>query len=523
MGELSAFVSLCADLVAAVDLVPIPCPTVLPGERYVLDEILSIGPRSWVYRGRDLSFRREGLDDPAVVVKVFRRADSEEHESILGRRGEHPHIVKVLDRGRTREGYPYLVEEFVRGGDLSGVERPMALTRALVLVRQVSEAAHRLHTQAIVHCDIKPANVLLEGAMHAKLADFELAASPVSDAASFRGTRAFMSPEQLANEPGCHRPATDIYALGKLLAWLVESPEGGRGQRRTPRRLARVIERATAVDPSRRHASAAELADDLLALLEHRPIAWQRESASASVGLWCRRRPATAVGLIAAGVLALGAGAGWYRSRLNEAERALDAQREALRLAEVEIAKLRSAGRSEIRDSIRRLMAMRGKGEVELRASQVLAVDPFLAAEDPLLRDAGSLTGDVRIRIVKEELERRASAGDGVDVIGLRLLLAGLYVDGGKPAEARPLLAAVRARWAERLASDDPLWDRVRAIELCMEVPTDEPGRTAWLDEARAVLNTGARVPERDLQRLRALVEGSSVGDGTPGGGKPSR
>src|SRR6201996_3059969 len=212
-----------------------------------------------VYRATHL-----GLDRP-VALKVIARElagdasfrDRFLRESRLAARLDHPAVVPVYD---SRAG---------DGGDLRGLierEGPLAPERATALLGQVAEALDAAHAAGIVHRDVKPHNVLVEGE-RAYLSDFGLAkaidesgASP----ASVVGTVAYMSPEQWRGEAA--GPPADIYSLGCVLyeasTGIVPYARADADPAATPRLPAGfegAFERATAPNPADRFATGVEL------------------------------------------------------------------------------------------------------------------------------------------------------------------------------------------------------------------------------------------------------------------------
>ena len=133
----------------------------------------------------------------------------------------HPNIVTIHDIGE--EGTPYIVCEYVPGGDLRqelrSAGRSLPLDRALAIARDLCRALAFAHSQGIVHRDLKPGNVWLSGDGSAKLGDFGLALavdrSRLTMPATVMGTPAYMAPEQAQGQAMDAR--TDLYSLGCLL------------------------------------------------------------------------------------------------------------------------------------------------------------------------------------------------------------------------------------------------------------------------------------------------------------------
>ena len=188
---------------------------------YRIDARLARGGMGVVYRATHL-----GLDR-AVALKVIARElagdasfrDRFLRESRLAARLDHPAVVPVYD-SREVDGELFVAMRLVEGGDLHGLigrEGPLSPERATALLGQVAEALDAAHAAGIVHRDVKPHNVLVEGD-RAYLSDFGLAKSledSGASGASVVGTAAYMSPEQWRGEPV--GPPGDVYSLGCVL------------------------------------------------------------------------------------------------------------------------------------------------------------------------------------------------------------------------------------------------------------------------------------------------------------------
>ena len=139
----------------------------------------------------------------------------------------HPHIVRLVDGGATEEGLPYLVVDYVEGTpiDRYADEHKLSITERLRLFVEVCEAVHYAHQSLIVHCDLKPTNILVTAEGAPMLLDFGIAklldptSMGITAQAAMTQQRAFTpdyaSPEQLRGEPVT--TTTDIYALGVVL------------------------------------------------------------------------------------------------------------------------------------------------------------------------------------------------------------------------------------------------------------------------------------------------------------------
>lgn len=168
---------------------------------------------------------RRRMDDDLVVLKEPALPDEDARRSLrrqarlaMGLRS--PHLVRIEDLIETPRG-PVLVLEYVPGGTLADRlrEGPIPAPLALGLVADVLRGLDALHGHGVAHGDIKAANVLLDEAGRAKLADLGLARSYASEATTtlvgLEGTLSAMAPEQIDGAPPT--PASDIYAAGALL------------------------------------------------------------------------------------------------------------------------------------------------------------------------------------------------------------------------------------------------------------------------------------------------------------------
>ncbi len=183
---------------------------------------LGRGGMATVYRAHDQALDRdvalkvlpaEFLHDPAFAERF-------QQEARVAAKLEHPHIVPVHAFG-IEQGRPWMAMRQLTGGSLAERVRrgPLAPREAAGLLREVADALDYAHTRGVVHRDVKPANVLLDGAGRAYLADFGIArmleGSPVVTATGLiQGSPSYMAPEQ-AMGAKVDRLA-DVYALGVM-------------------------------------------------------------------------------------------------------------------------------------------------------------------------------------------------------------------------------------------------------------------------------------------------------------------
>jgi len=200
-------------------------PTVL-NDRYRLIELIGAGGMATVYRGEDLMLERQ------VAVKFLREpyaSDPEARERFLleGRAAaklDHPNIVRIYDVGQDAGNHPYLVMELVPGEDLKAVIRraaPLSVTRALTIAREICLGVGQAHRAGIVHCDLKPQNILVTEGGHVKVTDFGIARALQQDETDDEpvevvwGSPHYLSPEQAMGR--APTPAADVYSIGVML------------------------------------------------------------------------------------------------------------------------------------------------------------------------------------------------------------------------------------------------------------------------------------------------------------------
>lgn len=138
-------------------------------------------------------------------------------------RVRHEGIVPIYGAGVARGGGPFLLMELIDGSDLAEVKRARQIpaTDAVNWVAQACRAIAYAHMQGIVHCDLKPSNLLLDSHGRVRVTDFGLARRYDDHAGMSGGTAGFMAPEQLSSGLGPIGPATDVYGLGAVLAALL--------------------------------------------------------------------------------------------------------------------------------------------------------------------------------------------------------------------------------------------------------------------------------------------------------------
>ncbi len=206
--------------------------------RYELLSELKRGGQGVVYRAR-----LPGLDRPLAIKILLGGSETDrrrfKQEAQVLARLKHKHLAKVLAL-EARAEHPYVVMEFLEGEDLLDLVRrngPLDLDRAAELLVPIAETLHFCHGKGIVHRDLKPANVMLDHKTGRPiLIDFGLLKrdpkifgalsqderiSMLTESGEILGTPAYMAPEQTDPSFGPVSPATDVYALGATLYFLL--------------------------------------------------------------------------------------------------------------------------------------------------------------------------------------------------------------------------------------------------------------------------------------------------------------
>ncbi|HMX26565.1 MAG TPA: ECF-type sigma factor [Blastocatellia bacterium] len=197
--------------------------------RYLIERVLGKGAFGGIYLARDTK-----LDLPvAVKLQSTGTQDSQrdtwiekqlKDETIALLRIRHPNIVQLLDAGKLADGRFYLVMEYITGESLRSAMSPegMDFGHAASLLRQLGQALTAIHQQGIIHCDLKPENIMLQRSGDedlVKLIDFGIAkvieapAQSPRETSGIAGTPSYMAPEQVIGKPSF---ASDTYSLGVI-------------------------------------------------------------------------------------------------------------------------------------------------------------------------------------------------------------------------------------------------------------------------------------------------------------------
>lgn len=280
------------------------------------------------------AFRIQGGFEQTVAIKVMKQGFETGNFIRRFRRErqiladlDHPNIAHLISGGTTDDGLPFLVMEKVEGTrlDVFCREQRLGLEERLALFLEICDAVHAAHQRLVVHCDLKPSNILVTPEGRPKLLDFGISkvlqqdSDTITRSLSLRiGTLPYASPEQMAGLT--INTSTDVFALGCILYLLLTgrppAPIGeGTGQPETPSKapssgtsttdaissqkrwrqkirgdLDAIVLKAMAGDPARRYNSAADLAADLRRHQSKRPIEAKPATWRYELSLFLRRK-----------------------------------------------------------------------------------------------------------------------------------------------------------------------------------------------------------------------------------------
>jgi len=295
----------------------------LLGNYQILEEI-GRGGMGVIYRAR----QRHSCRIVAIKRILSYHADSQDtlvrfrREAQAAANLDHPNILPIYEVSESLEGLPFFSMKFAGGGSL--LEAAPALRsdprRAVALMAKVAHAVQHAHDKGILHRDLKPGNILLDGRGEPMVGDFGLAkwlepTGRLTRTPSIFGTPGYIAPEQVNGSEGKLTAAVDIYSLGAVLFDLLtgrppfvgehtlktiqQATEKPAPKLRTlapalDRDLETICAKCLEREPDARYRSAGELADDLERWLHGYSIVARPVSLPIHLWRWVRRNPLVA-------------------------------------------------------------------------------------------------------------------------------------------------------------------------------------------------------------------------------------
>lgn len=259
--------------------------------RFEILRELGRGAQSIVYLCNDPHLQRE----VAIKTLHFAEADRRDSQSLLAEartvsKLRHPNIVPIFEAGE-QDGDPYLVFEYVEGGNLSQLlrEKPLSPVHAAEMTVAVLDALGQAHAQGIIHRDLKPSNILIDPKGTPRVMDFGIAVrvseTPATQEMGLMGSPPYMAPEYVKNRAVSVK--TDLYAVGlillemltgrraiqaeniqQMLTRIVHEPVQLPPDGNIDERLGSIILKAVAPDPELRFADAQQMQQALAAYLD---------------------------------------------------------------------------------------------------------------------------------------------------------------------------------------------------------------------------------------------------------------
>jgi formylglycine-generating enzyme required for sulfatase activity/tRNA A-37 threonylcarbamoyl transferase component Bud32 len=524
----------------------------IPG--YTVESEIARGGMGLVFKARHLRLNRTvaikmilggKYHDPAARIRFLIEAEAVAQL-------DHPHVVGVYEFG-THENLPYFVLEHVGGGTLAGKlarDGRFAARAAAEMVVKLADGIATAHAKGIVHRDLKPANILLTEVGEPKVADFGLAKVGQSDmtaTGSVMGTPSYMSPEQAAGRVREVGTATDVYALGAILFELLSGrppflgdtamatiqyvltrdPDRPRGiDPAIPRDLETICLKCLEKDSKRRYGTAAELAADLRAFLDGRPITARPVGNIERAWKWTKRHPGQAVGVVAGALLAVGLVITWSQFQAQRAADLKAADDEAKRKqretrAASLVQALASADTVGVPRLIEDLAEFRDLAGPQLRelAKQPTTTKSGLHARMALLSEEPGRVGELAKYLPEckpEELlpiRSLLTPHTAAVATGLWGVLTDAKSEPGKRVRAASALAG--------LAPDDPRWSAVAPgiVEAAVQAnPVEFVAWSAALEPVRGPLlpalvrrysESRGRIRSRKLNESELVAEAS--------------
>jgi serine/threonine protein kinase len=287
----------------------------LSGTPYEVIETLGRGDMGTVYLAHDSRLDREVALKVVQLPEGTGGLDRLLMEARVLARLEHPGIVPVHDAGLLPDGRAFYAMKHVRGYGLDEYARTVPLPERLRAFERICEAVAFAHSHGVIHRDLKPGNVMVGPFGEVLVMDWGVvkvrphllspsspggpggrlgeegrgdeglwrAGRPATAHGTILGTPGYMAPEQARGGVAHIDERTDVWALGAILAFLLE------GEDSPPRPLAAIRRRAMADEPEERYPKVEELAADLALYLAGLPVGAHREGWLERIARFARR------------------------------------------------------------------------------------------------------------------------------------------------------------------------------------------------------------------------------------------
>ncbi len=241
--------------------------------RFLLIETISRSGMATIFKATDLQTR-----EPVAVKVPLMEFESDpgfyarfQREEEIGRRLDHPYILKFIPVEEEHRSRPYIVTEYLRGYTLSHLLNsvcPMPEKDALKLASRVCEALAHMHERGVVHRDLKPQNIMLCYDGTIRIVDFGIASAKEARRITFTGftpavgTPDYMAPEQVKGKRGDER--TDLYSLGAMLYEMVVGVKPFEGENENPFVIMNARVTGDPVAPRKRNPNVSPQAEEII-------------------------------------------------------------------------------------------------------------------------------------------------------------------------------------------------------------------------------------------------------------------
>ena len=290
-------------------------------DRFRLVRELGSGKFGTVYLAKDTMLGRDvALKIPkGDAVWFFREAEAAANL-------RHQYIVPVFEIDQFEDGRWFMASEYVEGRSLRELvneRNTLPPKEVATLVSKLADAVGYAHSRRVIHCDLKPENIIIDGQGAPQITDWGIARQIKGDPTQTQfnailGSPAYMSPEQAAGERARVDEHTDVWALGVVVYELltgrrpfqdfeeeagnvrvleaiknlnVKPPRPAAIAAAIPRDLETICMKCLEKEPRKRYASARDLNADLIRFLKDEPITARRVTAAERLWRWSRRNP----------------------------------------------------------------------------------------------------------------------------------------------------------------------------------------------------------------------------------------